>query len=85
MGEGKPSPKPPPIMIFKKIDLIFLKQLVNSLPRGPKSDKLPNDSEQFTSKTNLQKTQTPKKNSNQNIGCVDSMYHNNANPQCWVK
>ena len=60
-------------MILKKIDKAFLKQLLNSQPRGPKSDKLPNDTEQFTSKNNLQKTQTPKKDSNQRIGCIDHM------------
>ena len=60
MGEGLASPKPPPITIFKKL-LNFLKTISKSQPGGPKSDKLPNDTEQFTSKTNLQKIQTPKK------------------------
>ena len=67
MGEDKPFPNPPPITIFKRIDKTFLKQLVKSQPGGPKSGKLPNDTEQFTLKTNLQNKKNSNKNFNQNI------------------
>ena len=50
MGDDKPSHKHPPITILKKSIKLFKKQLVNSQPGGLKSDKLPNDTEQFTSK-----------------------------------
>ena len=45
-------------------------QLVNSQPGGPKSDKLPNDTEKFLQKLICRKQNT-KKNSTQKIGCVD--------------
>ena len=44
---------------------------MNSQSGGPKSDKLPNDTEQFTLKTNLRKTQTPKYTLTKKIECVD--------------
>ena len=60
MGEGKPSPKPPPITI-KKYILNFLKTISKFEGRCPKSDKLPNDTEQFTSKLIYSKHQLQRK------------------------
>ena len=72
MKDNKSLPKPHPSRLLKN-RLNFLKQLVNPQPGDPNSDKLPNDTEQFTSKIYLQKTQTPKKDYNQKIGYVDPM------------